>query len=324
MSELGNRLLYVVSGIGDLGWPTYVRIFDELYGQCRTTANDALPITAMRRRSVEVLRDLAHIDVDWNERRVIAAPGMLCRLPIAGECRLFFCGSRSPAMLSALRRIARGYRNCLTVTVEQSGDQLAPDRIYVTADIEDTARSFASSAGIDLSLTPSAWRLLDFAGDLRAHLDELEWSTSPELSWTRYDFDPWLCRYRPPNGRDTKLRLSRYTDEAGFRHRYYLWNGTKSSQVDPSFGKHAVCSAANVCPLYYDDTAGIASVPRYLGVPPLYSRALVLCSGEPPRRSAVRGDRDEVAYKQVPRDVFNRVVEKLGYTNPFPTESAQC
>ena len=259
---------------------------------------------------------LGHWDLlagDGAAARICVAPPSLARLPWPGLPRAVLCGSRSPDTLEAVVAAAA----VAGVTMHQRRvHPYAPARIEVTAGTDAEVAGFADRLGVRYDQEPAAWLLASLSCSAREYIETLDWSPESELDWPCREFDLDRLAFgafgEPPSGlRDsTQPRLLSYEHPAGWTRRDRLiWAG-KTAAVDRSWGRYLVLAAAGKQVLRADKRHGTVGVPRYVPLPKLLARALVLCSGEPPR--AAHGPRlGEQVYSGVPAAIIDAVTDKL-------------
>lgn len=320
MSELGNRLLYSVSAQRETTYARFSQIFDALYGQLRARRAEAIPVAVIRRRTLAVLEQLGHAELEIDGNRVIgvfAAEAVLNRLPVTGNFRFVLAGRRSPDTIERVKQSVREFRGAcrLTVGVAELPVAYSPDVIEIECEGIEIARAISERSELHLATRPAAWDILDLSPSIAQYRERLSWIVEDELNWERRDFSIDTYKYGPPID-TTDLRLSRYSDGSGFRFRNYLRKGTERADVDPEWGKHILLLYYGVCPLAYDSGRGVLSVPVTVGLPRYLARAASFCSGTPavPQDSkALEGGPDFLSYRDVPNDVFQKLSMTLGY-----------
>ena len=120
MSELGNRLLYSISAQRETTYARFSQIFDALYSQLRVRRAEAIPAAVIRRRTLAVLEQLGHAELETDGDRVIgvfAAEGVLNRLPVTGNFRFVLAGRRSPDTVERVKESVHEFRGSCRLTV---------------------------------------------------------------------------------------------------------------------------------------------------------------------------------------------------------------
>ena len=327
MSELGDTLLFALSATRLWSWSAFKRAFDE----CRLARAEAFDTpdrlsSFARWRCAALLDSLGHCDftLEGGSWQLRSGPAIAIRLPAAGLPRAVLCGARSPETLPTLLRHARRFRRSVRVrsSPQHAFRYYAPMRIEFEAnDVADMVQ-FAQDVGIRLAGVPPAWSLALGVGDLSGYVSRLIWSDDPEISWRREDFDPRSGKFGVP--RDAPQRLSRYEDPIRGVWKYRLVRGTNSAVVDSAWGRWTALSWASQRIVNYDASKGLLEVRASVPLPRLIARALVLCSGRPPRLALSGADGAPPAltsgdqarwvetYEAVPADIFEVIASKLG------------
>jgi hypothetical protein len=150
-------------------------------------------------------------------------------------------------------------------------------------------------------------------GSVSGYLDTLEWSSEPDINWTRRDFDPEGLRLitvpedAPRNG----LTLSVYENPARWARQDRLWRGERWALADRDWARFAVLAERGRTIATYAHSSGTFSSPKQVPLPGIPARVLALCSGKPPRLSPGRGLGTHT-YSDVPASIAVAVLEKLG------------
>lgn len=323
MPDLGDLILFAISSRGRLPWHAFRSAFDDLYPLIARTESGAVhePDRHQRRRAALVLDALAHCEVLFDPQggHVSVSTALLAALPCAGLPRAVLCGSRSPGTVQDLRAVAAASNGGVRVRAMSQAATMpsAPARIEVEADSDSGLRQFAQALGIPYEEIPPAWSIIGLSGTVSGYLETLAWSERPELDWPRSDFNPALLQFGPPKARDQRLALSRYLDPIRGQPAYWLWRGTLSATVDPSWGRYVVLSREGRHAYRYEPVTGQLAVPRTVPLPRLLARAATLCSGYAPGAMAARngeargGPLGFDVYRAVPPDVYRVLSEKV-------------
>lgn len=329
MHEPGDILLFCLSAWKEnTRWDAFKKAFDEIH---RSRLGGQLekwdePIHFERNRALKCLAALGHIDVAYNGTPpVVIGPPVIVSLPYPGLPRAVLCGSRSPATVGALQEVcnASGRTVRITLKSQQKRSAYAPKRVELEAESHEAMDKVARSLNIAYLRTPPSWSIVTASGSVAGYIDQLEWSSQPEVNWDRKDFDPSRLAFLPAQQSSTfgsgDLRFSRYVNPVRLQIEYRLIKYNRSANVSADWARYASLSEYAQEVLLYDCESGTVAVPRSAPLPGLIARALAVCSGYAPKfvpRKIVQTSVPERygfdVYEGVPQDVLAAAVRKLG------------
>lgn len=264
------------------------------------------------------LRDaasLGHCEVDWKNGTWSVAPPVITRLPLADGLAVL-AGARRPRLIRAID--AAGIYAEQARRTGSERDIPAPSTILIpydrTRDLEDAAAAIGAAysgcaaAGIAYMLPPTAPTVPTAPPAYDSQFEQLG-SFSPQNWMTASPRDPAL-----PDGL--------YREQINGRWQYLLRRGGAWYAADLAAGVFAeLARRGDTVVRWRPDsdhhtTTGTFIVDWGAPLPPLHSRALVLCSGFAPRF----GNAAETAlYDNVPRDIATSVASSLGQTMQIST-----
>ena len=328
MSDAGDVLLFALSASRCWSWRTFKSTFDEVYVRKARISGTKTeePDQHHRRRTLMLMDSLAHCDVSFHTdgSEVCVAPPVLAALPTPGLPRAALCGARSPDTVQSLRSAA-GRKVRIRVATQSTTSDIVPTRIEIEADSHSALNSFAEAADVPYVVAPTAWSLAHFTGSLAHYLELLQWSTRPDLTWPRSDFDPARLRFAGVRSDSSNLTLARYQDPVRGRFLFRLWKEGSSADVDPAWGRYAILQDREMAVVTYQSHGALVGVPATVPLPRLVARALTLCSGYAPvqrsRGEAMTSPPSQCdMYRSVPLDVYRLCMTKLGQTGPISSE----
>lgn len=325
MTTSGDMLLYVLSSKREMSWSVFKRVFDTLAGRELVKYDNA---GVARNIVLRGFDSLGHCEVisDSDGLRIVISPSSLVRLPTSVSMAVL-CGSRSPETIDAVRTAAMKSQ-VVVETMAHPGDlsPLLPQRVVLRAPADPNLSDFAESLGITFTATPTAHALACMSATLDQIAGSLEWKTAPELQWPSADFDPEHNRFTRPQHSRMPFRLTRYLDPVKNIFRYYMWNSDECAAIDPDWGRYLALQKSGFGVLYFDSMRHLLTMPRWLPLPRLLARAVVLCSGSSPRtlmRSSAREATDFAVYELVPNSIAELVAAKVGQDLSFSTFAVQ-
>lgn len=255
------------------------------------------------------LSSLGHCEVDWEGGHWSIAPPALVRLPSAGGLAVV-AGARRPRMMRALD----DFCGWLPPARREPppGEVPLPTTFYMTFTREPDLADAANSAGLKLagqsaeriarSLAPTRPHVLTGPPAYGAQLKRLE-SIQPR------DWQPVsAAQANPPDGL--------YSEQVNGRPRYITRRDGEWFACDLSTGIFAELARRKESVLRWRpdrgrEAAGTGTLFVDWGapLPPLHSRALVLCTGLPPRFGTTA---TTAIFENVPRGIAARVCTSLG------------
>ncbi len=315
MPRSTNKLAYALATPEPLSRQYFRNVFDHLYLTDAAPAGYKLDDIDWHRRTTESnLEALSICDFEFRDRQTVqSCPPYLGLLPHAGFPVAVLFGARTPSILQRLRAAARERRREASFEVsEQPGFPLLPHRISIQTKDIPAMRAIAEAASISLLGTTPSWLLLSYAHAVEAHAAILSWKAStPDLNWRRDDFDIQSLSFSGISP-DTP-RLTRYRHpQQKHRHVYYLVDGERSAEVEPTWARYYILHRYNENMLLYDEQCAIALLPASLPLPRLLGRGLVMCSGFAPQEVPAHDGRRLRAFVQVPQSHAELLACKLG------------
>lgn len=310
----GDQLLYVITAKREMSWTVFKRVFDTLAARETAKYDNAEFARSVVLKSLD---SLGHCEVqsDNDGLRVVATPSVLVRLTTAKSAAVL-SGARSPESLEIMTRVATKLGMSIEST-RQVGElfELIPQKITIVGSTDTSIIDFANAIGLPFSQIPTAWSLAKFSADLQEVVHALKWDKSPELNWTRADFDPEYNCFKPAAESRPPFRLTRYLDPVRNIFRYYVWDGDLCSRIDADWGRYFALQTAGFGVLYFDHRLNLFAVPRTVPLPRLLARSVALCSGSiahPLRNRLGKRNLDFVVYELVPGAVAEIVAKKTG------------
>lgn len=244
------------------------------------------------------LMALGHLEVDWERGRWCATPRALVLLPDVGLTAVL-TGSRDSHLLTALDAMETS--DDIDVVVERRPAKSGPEVIFIVAGSWDSMTVAADALGA--AFQPR------FSIDLCRNLPPIRQPTGSGLARPPADgqiFDCGLLRPKaidevPDDGLLIYQRFGRY--EA-------YWSGGQGwFKVDLTTGRYIELRRVRRQVLHFAQGGrnGTLTVPVRVPLPPLQTRAVVLCSGTLPGRTA-EVDR----YVNVPIEVAEAIASSVG------------
>ena len=323
MYDVGDILLFALSGRRQTGWGTFKRYFDEVYRRSTPVRRGVSDNNVANHRNLvlRALSCLGHIDLhsDKGEIAVVVAPPTIASLPILMSCRAILCGARSPGTVGDLKRAAEGSRVRVVVKSQTGISPYAPAQVELHGESTSAIQRIADSIGIRYVEVPPARLLAHGSVSLVEYTRGLVWSNDRELNWPRQDFKEDGVSFRGRTEPPRRRRLSRYQNPVTAAWHFRLWRDGESAEVDLDWGRYAIASESSLNYLRYIRERRSALVPMGAPLPPLLARAFGLCSGRWP---ALVENPDAGSFKRcyefsdVPPSVFNPVAQKLGMPTP--------
>ena len=333
-ADASDRLLYVLSARGQMSWPAFKKIFDELHIQQNAAPGDSERESRFARwQTVTVLDALAHCDFSFGESggRVYVAPPVLARLPRAGLPQAVLCGARSPTTHGQVEAACDANGASLEWEAPPASSQrevtLVPPRVAMQATTESELKAVARQLGVHYEEQPPSWKLLHRAGSLDEMLACCRPLPANDLQgWRRKEFNASTLRIREglratPDFADetANARLVCYTHPRTQASRNYLARNGEFLPVDIDWGRYGVLRNEGCDVLVYDERSFRLAVPADAPLPRLLARSLALCSGHAPRflpSQAALWNSPELrgfnVYRWIPPQIAERVAAKLG------------
>ncbi len=322
MYRFNDALLYAVSARVEMPWKTFKETYAELYVRQQLTETDG-ELNRDRYSTMRTLDSLGHCDFAFGEQgdKVYAAPAVLARLPHAGPPTAVLTGFRTPGTFERLVQASEPYTPNISISMHKQfcNERLVPARLAVQASSLEHLAALADTLGLSFVSIPPAWSVLQLSASIGDIRQNLEWSGSGELNWSRRDFDHLELRFRPPAGTPQDSHLSRYSDPVRTTNLHVLWHGEQQAVVDADWGRYLILNTYSRRVLLYDERRFIVAVPLGTPLPKLISRALALCSGYAPAftpASSIPDCRCEawnyLCYRWVPPQIAGLAARKVG------------
>lgn len=319
MQILADLALFVLSDRESIRHDAFaIAIGEMLSPRVAATLHDARG--TLRRLSADlmtVLESLGHCDRGLHHL-YISQPA-LCLLPKAGYPTAVLSGRRSPATTRDLVAAAKIFANDLRVVQRRPASLMEPSRISLTAPSVELLAAFAAKMGLAFSPVPPSGTLAHVSGSLDEFEASLQWQTLPEPNWEREDFHPEGLRFKRSAVVGNELRLSRYANPVTQQLQYFLCREGERAPTEPVWARLAILRRRQIPVLTYKPRECAVMHDRWLPLPPLLRRSLVLCSGSAPSGSAaIRGDKyctaeDVFVYSSVPPTLYNLIARKAGH-----------
>jgi hypothetical protein len=322
--ESDDYLLYAVTAWRQMSWQNFKKVFDAL--NLKYAADEDRRDGTTRQlawRSLRVLDALGHADAAFEagQGTVVAAPAVLCRLPVSGVPQAVLCGARSPGTGPALESACREFCCRLLIGPHRgrAPGSFIPMHLGVEGETEEALRRLAARLRAGFPPAPPAWSLLEYSGTAEEYACTRPLTEAPEIDWPRFDFDAGILQFRRPAGGAQAVRLSKYQHPSRGTTLFHLRRGGSFQNVDPAWGRYLVLkeSAKNV--LGYDARRFLLAVPAAAPLPRLLARACALCSGHAPCPAVPSGKPLGLPvscmyelYSSVPPDIAAAVAAKVG------------
>jgi hypothetical protein len=326
MISPGDLLLFAVTAAGSMSWPSFSRTYDALLSKPASPDDGGTGgYPGLRKRRARAMLDaLGHCEMVYRSgsSELAAAPALLARLPLRGLPKVVLTGARQPSTIPAVIDACRTTGGVSVLLDDPSGraDVPVPTRVELEAEADRLLEAVALQLGIPYLATPPAWLIACASAAVSDVVARLEWHTGPELNWIRKEFDPAALRLMPgvpPNL--PALRLVSYQHRVKPVQRFVLWRGEESAQIDARWGRYAVLAATGRQVLLYDERRNRLAVPASTPLPRLLSRALCLCSGQPPDfvsaaalGTTLAGSWGVHLYSAVSPDIASQIGDKTG------------
>ena len=318
MHDDGDLLLFALSAWRQTTWRRFKQCFDELQRNSAATAGCDISETASGRRwrAVRELNALGHIDLELKPGsiKVHIAPPVLAALPGLGSPKAVLCGARSPNFMEDLQAEAQSAGVVALVDSQSSASRFAPTRVELRAEDAAGMKTVAERVGARYMETAPARPLAQVSISLSEYLKRLMWSNVPEINWFCEDFDIEGLHFRPAREIRPDQRLSRYRNPRTTMWHYRLWQGNRSAEAEPDWGRYAILATNTRRVLQYSAETRDVLVPLGAPLPVLLARAFGLCSGHCPAIiDEVQSNplRRCLRFAGVPPSVFNKAAAKL-------------
>lgn len=258
------------------------------------------------------LRDLAslgHCEADWAHGKWSVAAPTIARLPFADGLAVL-AGARRPRLIRALDDEGIYYE--LARRPGTAGEIPAPATYLIPFENTAELKEIAVTIGVAYA----------GCGAARIARKLFPWRPEPAAPPSYDSFLECLAEFSPRTWQKTSPRSSiladgLYREQVNGRWRYVLLRSNAWYSADLSHGVFAELERRGAAVIRWrPDRAGrpdsgTVFIDRGAPLPPLHSRALVLCCGFAPRF----GQAAETAiYDNVPREIAVRVARSLGQT----------
>lgn len=283
-----NTLLTYLSELQQGSWTQFKRACQELW----KTDDDGRDHAALASRALSVL---GHLEIAWDARPAwsIAAP-VLVILPRRESPSAVLCGYRPPQLIQQLKSFEASFQ--ILVTPQAEG----PDIVQVAASTRSQLHELAQRLEVTLAehvveqivlCLPNLLQLLE-------RLEERPLPAVPPIR--RFDTESLSWVNTSGYSGDGLYELEQFVPE------FRLLHGTTCKKVEREVGVYAVIRKEHWS---YDADTHTLLIPRGLLPPPLYQRALVLCSGQ---LASYNWQRSGWEYVHIPPAIAQMLASKLG------------
>lgn len=279
------------------------------------------------RRALQTLSDLGHVEQDFTQGRVFAAPAVAVALPDANGLYLL-AGARPSRLVERLDdpgdadpAVADGVVQTsleIRTAVDKDGRPIAPAAVYIAMEprYADQVRAAYKALGVKLHGCTSRW-LVDTMPSLDRALQAAQHFTHPPGSDSH--------AYANVQGSWRWVRVLDTDRQGMFRFRQghrsvFAWRpgpGADLVEVEPAAGRWLTRRAVERTPLIHEHFADRLLVSEDLPLPAVLRRALALRSGMPGyaiqcRLSATQAHLQVRAYENVNAAVAQQIARILG------------
>ena len=130
--SIGDKALMILSYKRDISWPTFRRAAVSLLATELECENDTDRTRPRPYWLLSILSSLGHCDFSFvGASRVVIAPPMIARLPLAGAPQAVLVGARSASTLDELQDTIRRYSDAGVEVSSGSQDPLSPTRVLI-------------------------------------------------------------------------------------------------------------------------------------------------------------------------------------------------
>ncbi|PQA55665.1 hypothetical protein [Siphonobacter curvatus] len=266
----------------------------ELFSSKRFHGDDGLSTGQYKRRSLEMMRALGHIEYDDVHNKIWINSSRLIPLPARRGRRALLTGFRSNELIALLREVADQFNVSISVENHPSRYQnyLLPSAIILIAD--GPAESLCGQKAIeqvaaqlnipyDISNLPQ-FGLLSLSASLSEY--ELQILATPEdatlMSYCAYPFKIETLNFSGEVSTfDPEFALVEYKLKKWDR-RVYLWKEGQSYRVDRRWSSYYYLHKLNRHVVQVDAQTGDLLIPFSLPLPQHFARAFTLMSGKAP------------------------------------------
>lgn len=278
-------------------WEVFDTIYYNRFNEHETESH--LPITLLKRWSLNMLDYMGVLDYDYNSGKIIVNPPQLVPIPVTGGRKALLIGGRTPELLERLgeetSKVGYVLNHC------QQDDSLKafllPPTITVAGfdqsnniDVERGIKVIADSCG--LVYDPGEYvqfSLAQFSG----RINEYEASLVPEpgyndQGWSTKVFHPDYLKFvrANPDSIDKTYTLIEYKrNEHDYIHR--LWKDGVAYKVNKNWGRFLVLQRHKRHVILNERTEhdfNRIAVPATLPLPRLIAESMTLFSGRAPKR----------------------------------------
>jgi hypothetical protein len=255
---------------------------------------------------------LGFCEIDFNRREqvIAAAQPSIALLPVSDHFCGFLTGGRLPDTVAKMKKWIEDNGDEVELEQTTDGSFTQPARIVVHSSSIKSLSSLAEASGLWHTSTPSAWQLLHWAPAARTSTScQSANSGDPILNWKAREYCRLRLGFRGGLGEKNQIRLIEFSEPNSARRRYRFIDGESWYEVESSEGVRLFLRRVGVQAVRYaPDTETISVAP--LALPPLYERALALCSGTLPVRARI-GTHWYFEYCGVPRVIAELLYAKL-------------
>jgi len=319
---MSDRLLYTLSTRGSIRLEIFHALLeDAAVGQA--VPRDGQPNFDLRRRMARLLDALGHCEFDYEQRHVWACPPSLILLPAAGLFQAVLSGARTPSLLRNIKNAVQQRKNeaVYRVTKQKFGQISLPAAIAISATSIASLREIATVSKLHwIADEAGAFRLGAFSASLEQIASSLTFSEKEDINWPRRTFSTEQLTFTKDDT-PSEIKLVSYTSPIDHQLQHWLWEGARAALVDREWGRFLILNHKGMQVMLYDARRQRICVPSSISLPPLFSRALTLCSGHAPApfrlsvdHLGLSSDLQFHVYAGVPAHIADLVANKLGQT----------
>lgn len=315
-----NRLLFVISARGKMRWADYCDAIDFLSAN-KLSEERTSNLAAIRSGLLQCYEALGHCDTYYENGKSIitASPASLCRLPRAGLPVAVLTGARCLKTQEQLAEAANAQSGSIKIITKRypGPHGLFPDTIKIQSESDKVLAAFTEKLGLRCPKIPPAWTFVNWCGTLLEYEKTLVYSIPENFGWTRYDFCVSTHMFQRTRS-DSLPRLSKYLNPTTTLPMYVFFRDGSGAKVDRDWGRYLNLNARRITVAAYDERRYRLCIPVRIPLPSVISRAVCLCSGQPPVHKS--GEKlvpgcecaDWLMYEDVPPQIALVALSKVG------------
>lgn len=278
--NFGEKALIALSCKQEISWLSFRRLTDQLIAE---SGNEGLANGTVNYRPYRLLRlldSLGHCDYSFSSknRRVVIAPPMAVRLPLAGAPQAVLAGARSGTTHHELKQLLAQFDDATVEIHADQSNRLAPPRILISSTSSESLETIAEQFGVHYSSAPPAWTILSLAGSIDQYRETLNWEPVANLGWPCRTFDSDTGRFLFESDAHS-CDLVSYTNPTNNARVHFYRKKDIEAEIDRDWGRYLVLQDLGKSVVRYDERKAILGVRASCPLPRLYARGLTLCSG---------------------------------------------